>query len=410
VSRSPSQRPIALIVAPFVAVAVVASAGAGFAVGIVQPPPEQPAGTGWFDRWANDVGDSTLTEFTAIAAGQQLSSRGKQALSGASNALGGVPFESFRVRLSQSDRPDVGDVLSGSFDATAIVEYRLPLDRVLVGRTADATFRLSPHGWRLVQLDASGRDLWDHEPVDVTEDGQTLVIGRRGDARLSGLGTLAERARQDVAAFWTARWPRTAVVVLPSAPRLLDPLAGTASGSDQVAVTLWASGSDGPVIRVLMNPGVYDRMPTLARQIVLRHEITHVAQDALPRDNVPTWLSEGLADYVGYSGSGVPESIVGAQIFAQTRAAGAPDDLPAESQFNLDRPGEERRAAYQAGWAFCQMVADEYGDEALVPFYVAVSRGDGLAEERLDAAADEVLGTSYDDLRAQWRSWLTANA
>jgi hypothetical protein len=227
---------------------------------------------------------------------------------------------------------------------------------------------------------------------------------------LAGLGTLAEQARQDVAAFWTARWPRTAVVVLPSAPRLLDPLVGTAAGSDQVAVTMWASGSDGPVIRVMMNPGVYDRMPTLAREIVLRHEITHVAQDALPRDNVPTWLTEGMADFVGYRGSGVPESVVGAQIFAQTRASGAPQDLPAESEFDLDRPGEERRAAYQAGWAFCQMVVEEYGEDDLVPFYVAVSRGDGSAEERLDEAAEAVLGTSYDGLRAQWRSWLTANA
>ena len=401
---------MAIIAAPFVAMAVVASAGAGFAVGLAQPPQVQPAGSGWFTRWADDVGDETLAELTATAAGQQLSRRGREALSGANGSLSGVPFESFRVRLARADRPDAAEARSGRFRATAIVEYRLPLDEVLVGRTADATFRLGARGWRLVRLAASGRDLWDHEPVEVAENGQTLVIGPRGDLRLPGLGTLAEQARQDVAGFWSARWPRTTVVVLPSAARLLDPLAGTASGSDQVAVTMWASGSDGPVIRVLMNPGVYDQMPTLARQIVLRHEITHVAQDALPRDNVPTWLTEGMADYVGYRGSGVSDSLVGSQLFAQVRASGAPEDLPAESQFDLDRAGEERRVAYQSGWAFCKMLVDSYGEDTLVPFYVAVSKGDGPAEERLNSAADEVLGTTYDDLRAQWRSWLTANA
>ncbi len=401
---------MALLVAPFVAMALVASAGAGFLLGLRQSPTEQPAGTGWFARWTNDVGERTLAELTATAAGEQLSRRGQQTLSGANGALKGVPFESFDVRLARSDRPTASEVRSGRFHATAVVEYRLPLDEVLVGRTAAATFRLSSNGWRLVRLNASGRDLWDHEPVDVTENGQTLVMARRGDLRLPGLGTLAEQARQSVADFWSAKWPETAVVVLPSTPRLLDPLAGFASGSDQVAVTLWATGSDGPVIRVLMNPTVYDQMPTLARQIVLRHEITHVAQDALPGNNVPTWLKEGLADYVGYRGSGIPDSYVGEQLLAEVRANGVPDALPSDSEFDLDRPGTDRRTAYQSGWAFCQMVADTYGEGRLVPFYAAVARGEGATEERLDSAADEVLGTTFDDLIVQWQSWLTANA
>ncbi|MCZ3388860.1 MAG: hypothetical protein LH645_06965 [Actinomycetia bacterium] len=408
--RSKARRPVALLVAPFVAMALVASAGVGFALGLARPPTEQPPGTGWFARWVDDAGDDTVTELTATAADEQLSRRGQQTLSGANGALKGVPFESFDVRLARSDRPDAGEVRSGRFQATAIVEYRLPLDEVLVGRTAAATFRLGPNGWRLVRLNASGRDLWDHEPVDVTENGQTLVMARRGDLRLPGLGTLAEQARREVADFWSARWPQTTVVVLPSTPRLLDPLAGLESGSDQVAVTLWATGSEGPVIRVLMNPTVYDQMPTLARKIVLRHEITHVAQNALPRDGVPTWLKEGLADYVSYRGSGIPDSFVGAQLLAKVRATGVPEDLPDDSEFDLDRASADRRVAYQSGWAFCQMVADAYGDDRLVPFYAAVARGEGSTDERLNDAADEVLGTTFDDLRVQWQSWLTANA
>lgn len=404
------RRSVGLVVAPFVALALTFSAAAGFAVGLAQPPQVASAGSGWFIAWADDLAGGAVAELTATAADQQLMRHGRQALAGANGSLAGIPFETFRLRLARSDRPDAAAARSGRFKATAIVEYRLPLDEVLVGRTADATFRLGPNGWQLSRLDASGRDLWDHEPVEVTANGQTLVIGSRGDSRLADLASLAEQARQGVADFWSAKWPRTAVVVLPSAAGLLDPLAGTESGSDQVAITLWASGSEGPVIRVLMNPGVYDQMPTLARQIVLRHEITHVAQDALPRDNVPTWLTEGLADFVGYRGSGVPRSLVGAQVFSQVRESGAPEDLPAESAFDFDRPGEQRQVAYQSGWAFCQMVADEYGADVLVPFYVAVARGEGSTDARIDAAADEVLGTTYDDLRSKWQSWLKANA
>ena len=94
-----------------------------------------------------------------------------------------------------------------------------------------------------------------------------------------------------------------------------------------------------------------------------------------------------MADYVGYRGSGVPDSLVGAELFAQVRASGAPEELPAESEFDLDRSGDERRVGYQAGWAFCQMLVDEYGEGQLVPFYVAVSRGEGSTAERLDDAA-----------------------
>ena len=44
----------------------------------------------------------------------------------------------------------------------------------------------------------------------------------------------------------------------------------------------------------------------LARAIVLRHEITHVALGAPATTRTPTWLEEGLAEYLGYRGSGVP--------------------------------------------------------------------------------------------------------
>ena len=143
-------------------------------------------------------------------------------------------------------------------------------------------------------------------------------------------------------------------------------------------------------------------MPTLAREIVLRHEITHVAQDALPRDNVPTWLTEGMADYVGYRGSGVPDSLVGAQLFAQVRAsrcAGRPARR-SRSSTSTD-PARSDASAYQAGWAFCQMLVDEYGEDAAGAVLRRRCREvRGRPSERLDDAADEVLGTSFDDLRA----------
>ena len=64
----------------------------------------------------------------------------------------------------------------------------------------------------------------------------------------------------------------------------------------------------------MFNPEVYDQMPELAREIVARHEITHVAQDALPRGEVPVWLVEGIAEYVGYRGTGFSDAWIGREL------------------------------------------------------------------------------------------------
>ncbi|MFL6181703.1 MAG: hypothetical protein ACJ73J_05290 [Actinomycetes bacterium] len=399
------------VAAPLAAAALVVSAGAGFAAGFssAESSPKPTVGRGAFVSWVEGSVDRGVEQVTAAMAKHQLRSRGESVL-GASASLTGVPFRSLHLTLAKSAEPTAAEARKGVFRAQAIVEYRLRVDDVRVGRRADAVFRLKDGQWRLVRVAPSGLDLWDHEPVQSVRNGRVLVIGPSGDPRIDALGATAESARADVAAFWDAKWPETAVVVLPSSSRLLNPLLGVNSGSDQVAVTRWESGQDGPIVRVLVNPTYYDRMPPLAREIVLRHEITHVAQDALPQGGTPSWLSEGLAEYVGYRGSGVPFSYIGTRLFEQVRAGEVPEQLPADSDFDFARTQEERRMAYESGWSFCQMIADRYGEQKLVPFYVAVAKGDGLEQDRLNDAAEKTVGASFDELVDQWRSWLDANA
>lgn len=398
-----------MLVLAAVAALAVASGSLGFALGDRRADPA-PAASGWFADRLADGQRTAVEQLTATFADQQLRTRGASLLGGGEDALSGVPFRTLRVGLAQASRPSATSVATGRFSVRAVVEYRLEVDDVLVGRTARATFRLTPRGPELVSLTGSGRDLWDHEPVAAARSGQVLVLGRQGDARLQSLADEAERARAEVAAFWTARWPGNVVVVLPSSPRLLDPLVATRHGSDQVAVTLWRQAKGGTVIRVLFNPDVYDQMSVAARQIVARHEITHVAQDALPRDGVPVWLVEGLAEYVGYRGTGIGDQWVGRELLADVRTSGPPASWPSDADYALDGSEDGRLLAYQQGWAFCRMLADEYGEARLVPFYAAVARGSGATDERLDRAAARVLDTDADTLLRQWQAWLRAAA
>jgi hypothetical protein len=404
-----TRRPLLLLTAA-VALALVASGTLGFALGDRSGDEPQPVATGWFAGQLDAGERVAIEQLTATLAGQQLRTRGVELLNGGGDALAGIPFRTLRVRLADSSRPTVANVASGRFTARAVVQYRLAIDDVLVGRSARATFRLTPHGPQLVALTGSGQDLWDHEPVDAARSGQVLVLGRRGDGRLTGLATVVEQARVQVDDFWTAPWPRSVVAVLPSTPDLLDPLVETRHGSEQVAVTLWRPARDGTVIRVLFNPDVYDSMPAISRAIVARHEIVHVAQDALPRDDVPVWLVEGLAEYIGYRGTGYPDAWVAPDLLDQVRVSGPPMSWPSDSDFALGGTGESRAMAYQKGWTFCRMVADRYGEDRLVPFYVAVARGSGSPADRLDRAARRVLGADIETVRAQWQDWLRAAA
>jgi hypothetical protein len=392
--------------------AVVLSAGAGLVAGLThqQQAASDPRTDGAFVRWLEQSVEVPVEQLSAAMADHQLRRRGPAVL-GASASLGGVPFRSLKLRLASSSRPSAAETRRGVFRAQAVVDYQLTVDDVLVGRRADAVFRLQRGTWRLVRVAPSGLDLWDHEPVQSVRTGNVLVLGRSGDSRLLALRTTAERARAAVARFWDARWPRTAVVVLPSDAELLNPMLGVqSSGDDQVAVTRWEAGPDGPVIRVLLNPTYYDQMSPLARKMVLRHEITHVAQDALPRSGVPSWLTEGLAEYVGYRGSGIGDEVIAARLFRQVRDEGAPTTLPDDDAFGFDRSQTQRRVAYESGWALVRMLAQRYGQETLVPFYASVAKGRGTTDRRLDRATERVFGTSFDVVVAQWRSWLEANA
>ena len=196
----------------------------------------------------------------------------------------------------------------------------------------DATFTLGRDGWRLGEVESSAKDLWSYGQVTSARAGKSLVIGSLVYAeRTDSLAAQVESARSDVDGFWTHRWPARVVVILPGKARWMDGLIGDDAASKFPAVATRDSGREGTVNRITVNPTVFDGLPYIGQQIILRHEITHVAQNALPgQQSVPLWLAEGLATYVGYQGSGVPDDVVGRLVFGEVRSAGAPNGFPSD--------------------------------------------------------------------------------
>ena len=88
---------------------------------------------------------------------------------------------------------------------------------------------------------------------------------------------------------------------------------------------------------------------------------------------VPIWLSEGFADYVGYSGLGLPRPRSPADVLGWSPAQGAGPSLPGGRRLRR-RPTVDHRAVLLGVVAGLRAdLADRYGQRKLLAFYRAAA-------------------------------------
>jgi hypothetical protein len=140
----------------------------------------------------------------------------------------------------------------------------------------------------------------------------------------------------------------------------------------------------------------------LGREIVLRHEISHVAVGAAATGRTPLWLEEGFAEYVGYRGSGVSLSSATRTVLAAQRAGTAPRRLPVAADFT----GPSIAVAYESAHLACSWVVQRAGEDGLVRLYRLTAAGRGEPEDNADAALREVVGVGLAEFERRWRGYL----
>lgn len=201
-----------------------------------------------------------------------------------------------------------------------------------------------------------------------------------------------------VQSFWGGDWTTDVVVVATGSPGQfaaesgLDPLGrwediaavAVADGLDPAARR--ASGQ-----RIVLAPGAA-AMSDTALQIVLTHELFHLAARADTAPDAPRWLTEGVADFVARAPAPAP-------VPASAAGGGA---LPADA--DLDRPGPARSTGYDRAWWFARFVADDYGTDGLLRLY---RRACGPGHPDFPAAVTDALGVDVGALRADWVRWLS---
>ncbi|MGV9565522.1 hypothetical protein [Streptomyces sp. NPDC003480] len=322
--------------------------------------------------------------------------------------LRGVPLAAWSYRVTALHR--TGDRAS----ADAELRYRVKdYDRAPV--TAARVLRLTRTDGRwYVSADEpakrAGEQLWEQGAVETVRGTHSLVLGV-GQPRevLRAYADLADRSVPAVTDAWGTDWVRHVVVLV---PRSLEGMAGLlgapASGYRVIAaVTTGEAGGTtrAPADRIIVNPDAYGVLGDLGKQVVLRHETTHVATRAHTTAATPLWLSEGYADWVGYRGSGRTPGEVAPELARSIARGQVPAALPRDTDFAFSEDADALAQAYESGWLACRMIADRWGEARLNAFYRAV--GDHRTRSgAVESALRHTLGMNLETFTRQWRAYL----
>lgn len=258
----------------------------------------------------------------------------------------------------------------------------------------------------------TARNLWDSGPVIAVRGEASLVLGRPASRRLlTRLAAAADAAVPRVTKVWGTDWPQAVAVLVPDSQAELGDLLGRPGELSQIAAVataeiITAAGTTTAVgDRIIINPRNFDGLGPVGRQVVLTHEVAHVATRKASGPSIPAWLVEGLADYVGYRDAGVSVTVAARELRAEVQAGRLPLSLPTDFDFRGDNP--DLAQAYEKSWLAVVLLADLYGEDAMLRFYRAVGASDEATPARaVESALAAEFGTEPAAFTAAWRDLL----
>jgi hypothetical protein len=328
------------------------------------------------------------------------------------SAMRTVPFETFEYEITRLETPlspPRGYRDGEAYQAQVQVRYQFEGqdDSPVLARDS-FTFVKTPSGWRIIgpgDADMRRRDdveIWHGGPVRTVRSARTLIVYHAGRGELAArLLRAADRAYAQVGAAWTGPWERKAVILVPRDEREAEDLVG-ARDLSRVAAVASSSVESGGVERVLgnrivVNSSNVDRYDPLNLQVLVTHEMTHVATRTLG-DGVPLLLVEGFADYAALK----PVRLGFRSTHQSLVSRGFDGRLPTDGEF---RSGNAP-VAYDEGSAFCQWVAATYGSRKLQALYREFEGSDSTSRREFDRGIEKVLRISRPTAERRWAAWV----
>ena len=329
-----------------------------------------------------------------------------------------VPFSAFNYRLDPNDLVS-GAKLRRHYRAEQVqlapvqVRYRFQgQDASPVLARESFTFVLTGSSWRIAGAGDSrmrrrdDAEIWDSGQVQTARSARTLIVHHPGhEALAQRLLRVADRAYAQVGAAWTGPWERKAVILVPRDQEEAERLVG-ARNLSRVAAVASSSVESGSAERVLGNRIVVNtdnvvRYNDLNLQILITHEMTHVATRTLG-DAVPLLLVEGFADWAALKPVGLPLDVTRPALDARVDSGGFDGELPTDTEFR----GGDAAVAYDEGSAFCLWVASTYGTGKLQALYRQFRGSGTTSPSELNRGFRGVLGVSLQTAQRRWAAWV----
>jgi hypothetical protein len=264
---------------------------------------------------------------------------------------------------------------------------------------ADADFLRSGH--------PTQREIWDGGPVRVLRGTSCIVLSHsRGSALAGQVRGECDAAIPKVTAVWGTGWLRKVVLVVPDTSKELKAIISDVGDVSNIAAVATAELVDPatgyhPVgDRVVVNPDTFGQLGALGRKVVLTHEVTHVASRAATGPNVPTWMVEGLADYVGFLQTDLPLSVTASELQATMRKGKVPDELPLDSEFAGGRA--DLAETYEMSWLAVKLIVKKYGQARMLKLYRDIGANESGSAVELAFAQD--LKTTVTSFTRTWHA------
>lgn len=350
-------------------------------------------------RWFTAVTKLPLESYDLTAAwgryGDLVRARDRAAHSDADRV--DIPVTEERYKIKGFDGAPVEDDVFYTF-----VEQR---GRWMVGSDAD----LSDLGLQ------SSRQLWDFGPISLQRSPHFLLISHPcsapiGCARLpSDMLALAEKALQRVDRYWPMSWRHRIVIAAPTtAAELKRILQATFDVNKFVAFAYSSEDIEHGLRfigrRIILNWNTIAGRTSDSLLTILAHELTHVATRSVAGPQIPTFVDEGIAEYVGYNAD--PASL--SYLDSVVKAGSFDGKLPRDYQFTTGS-GTDIFLSYQKAESAVRFFIDRWGVTRFVKFYTSLGRErvvGGTPAFHLNRALQGAIGVGLTRFQKLWASSL----
>ncbi len=320
-----------------------------------------------------------------------------------------LPLSTFRYRVQAAEWDGVAPVDRWGPDVH-VPRVRLSLqlagyDAVPVERTVGFVFSFRDGRATIVSdRTGAGRPLyegtqfpWDLTAVTVREDRGVLGIFDRRTAPDAGALTAAVRDGVDqIDRALPFSWSGRVVVYSVQNPRVLASFSDVPGGVlEKLGALTFPTYADeerrvASTRMLVMASSVQAGQPFLGR--ITRHELSHVAL-GVRDDGAPTWVSEGVAEYLGAREIPARERIIPTSALGRAKTQVA--SMPATKDFN----NTDQEWHYALSWMAFDHIAATAGEERVWELVEAMHNGgEGTPDAAQDRVLEQVLGYDSGEL------------